>query len=211
MRERPRSQAPWLNFLGNALGPFKGYKLRISSGFATLRTLVNGCAARASNRVNWVTKRGPVHKRAAIGLVEGEVIMKRGTILWLTLSLTVGIVNVPNVVSAQNYGRYDRGYDTNDNRWDGWRNTKDDRRDVEGTWYLNGHRDMRAEIVSSRRGLEATNERGDTTRLEINRSGNVHALDWEGGLRGNVRPDRIEWENGTTWMRQPFYRYGRFR
>ena len=133
--------------------------------------------------------------------------MKRGTILWLTLSLTVGIVNVPNVVSAQDYGRYD----TNDNRWDRWRNIKDDRRDLEGTWYLNGHRDMRAEIVSSRRGLEATNERGDTTRLEINRSGNVHALDWEGGLRGNVRPDRIEWENGTTWMRQPFDRYGRPR
>jgi hypothetical protein len=137
--------------------------------------------------------------------------MKRGTLLWFTLSLAVAIVNVPNVVSAQDYGRYDRRYETNDNRWDRWRNTRDDRRDLEGTWYLNGHRDMRAEIVSSRRGLEATNERGDTTRLEINRSGNVHALDWEGGLRGNVRPDRIEWENGTTWMRQPFYRYGRPR
>jgi hypothetical protein len=123
--------------------------------------------------------------------------MKRGTLLWFTLSLAVGIVNVPNVISAQDYGRYDRRYETNDNRWDRWRNTRDDRRDLEGTWYLNGHRDMRAEIVSSRRGLEATNERGDTTRLEINPSGNVHALDWEGGLRGNVtRQDRMgEWDD----------------
>jgi len=143
--------------------------------------------------------------------LKGEVIMKRGTLLWLTLSLTVGIVNVPAVVSAQTYRQYDGRDDTNDNRWDRWRNTRDDRHDLQGTWYLDGKRDMRAEIVSSRRGLEATNERGDTTRLEINRSGKVHALDWEGGLRGNVRPDRIEWEKGTTWMRQPFYRYGRPR
>lgn len=143
--------------------------------------------------------------------MEGEVIMKRGTLLWLTLSLTVGIVNVPNVVLAQTYLQYDRRDDTSDNRWDRWRNTRDDRRDLQGAWYLDGNRDMRAQIVSSRRGLEATNERGDTTRLEINRSGNIHALDWEGGLRGNVRPDKIEWENGTTWMRQPFDRYGRRR
>jgi len=68
---------------------------------------------------------------------------------------------------------------------------------------------MRAEIALTRRGLQATNERGHTTRLEITRSGDVHALDWEGGLRGNVRRDRIEWENGTTWMRQPSYGYAR--
>ena len=39
--------------------------------------------------------------------------MKRGTLLWLTLSLTVGIVNLPNLVFAQDYGRYDRRYETN--------------------------------------------------------------------------------------------------
>ena len=53
--------------------------------------------------------------------MEGEVIMKRGTLLWLTLSLTVGIVNVPAVVSAQTYRQYDGRDDTNDNRWDQWR------------------------------------------------------------------------------------------
>ena len=137
--------------------------------------------------------------------------MKRATLLWLTISLTMGVLNVPNVVSAQDYGRYDRRYDGNDNWGERWRNTRDDRRDLEGPWYLDGHRDLRAEIVSSRRGLEATNEHGHTTRLEVSRSGNVHALDWEGGLRGNVRRDRIEWENGTTWMRQPAYRYARPR
>lgn len=137
--------------------------------------------------------------------------MKRATLLWLTISLTVGVLNISNVVFAQEYGRYDRRYDRNDSWWERWRNTRDDRRDLEGPWYLDGHRDMRAEIVSSRRGLEAINEHGHTTRLEITRSGNVHASDWEGGLRGNVRRDRIEWENGTTWMRQPAYRYAKPR
>ena len=137
--------------------------------------------------------------------------MKSSTLFWLTLSLTVGIVNVPNVVSGQTYRQYDRRDDTNDNHWDQRRYTRDDGRNLQGTWYLAGNRDMRAQIVASRRGLEATNERGDMTRLEINRTGSIHALDWEGGLRGNLRPDRIEWENGTTWMRQPFDPYGRRR
>jgi hypothetical protein len=137
--------------------------------------------------------------------------MKRSTLLWLMITLTMGVLNFPNVVSAQDYGRYEKRHDRNDNWWERWRNTRDDRRDLEGTWYLGGHRDMRAEIALTRRGLEATNEHGHTTRLEITRSGNVHALDWEGGLRGNVRRDRIEWENGTTWMRQPAYGYARPR
>jgi hypothetical protein len=137
--------------------------------------------------------------------------MKGRILLWLTLGLTMGVLTISNVVSAEDYGRYDRRYDRSDNWWERWRNTRDDRRDLEGTWYLSGHRDLRAEIALTRRGLEATNERGHTTRLEITRSGDVHALDWEGGLRGNIRRDRIEWENGTTWMRQPAYRYARPR
>jgi hypothetical protein len=136
--------------------------------------------------------------------------MKRATLLCLTITLTMGALNVPNVVSAQDYGRYGRRYERNDNWSERW-NTRDDRRDLQGAWYLNGYRDLRAEIVLTRRGLEAINEHGHTTRLEITRSRNVHAVDWEGGLRGNVRRDRIEWENGTTWMRQPVYRYIRPR
>lgn len=85
-------------------------------------------------------------------------------------------------------GRYDR---------------REAERNLTGTWYVNGDRDKRAEIVSTPRGLEARNERGDTTRLVTERDGDVRALDWEGGLRGDIRRDRIEWPNGTTWTREP--------
>ena len=61
--------------------------------------------------------------------------MKSGTLFWLTLSLTVGIVNVPNVVSGQTYRQYDRRDDTNDNHWDQRRYTRDDGRNLQGTWY----------------------------------------------------------------------------
>ena len=83
-----------------------------------------------------------------------------------------------------------------------------DLRELEGR-YLDGERDRPTEIVSSRGGLQARNERGRTSRLEIDRDGDVHALDWEDGLRGDVRGDRIEWENGTTWTRVPSERSAR--
>jgi hypothetical protein len=75
-------------------------------------------------------------------------------------------------------------------------------RDLEGSWYVNGDRDRRAEIASTSSGLEARNERGQTSRLDITSGGSVRALDWEGGLRGTVRRDQIEWANGTTWTRE---------
>ena len=76
-------------------------------------------------------------------------------------------------------------------------------RNLEGSWYVNGDRDKRAEIVPlGREGYEARNERGQKSRLDI-RGGDVRALDWEGGLRGDARRDRIEWANGSTWMREP--------
>ena len=60
-----------------------------------------------------------------------------------------------------------------------------ERRDnLPGKWYVNGERDKPVEISSSRSGLQAKNENGDTSRLE-RRANNVRALDWEGGLRGN--------------------------
>ena len=74
-------------------------------------------------------------------------------------------------------------------------------RSLEGTWYVNGDRSKRAEIVSTGDGLQARNERGQTSRLEVNRDGTVRALDWEGGLRAEVRRDRIEWPNNVTWTR----------
>ena len=74
-------------------------------------------------------------------------------------------------------------------------------RNLEGNWYVNGDRDKRAEIVSSSGGLEARNERGQSSRLDV-RGGRVRALDWERGLEGTVRRDQIEWQNGTTWTRE---------
>ena len=74
-------------------------------------------------------------------------------------------------------------------------------RQLEGTWYLNGDRNKPAEIVGIRDGMEARNETGATSRLEFDRFGSVRALDWEGGLRGEIRGDTILWANGTTWTR----------
>ena len=150
--------------------------------------------------------------------------MKKMTTLWLA-SLIVGTMNIPGA-DAQSDRRDDRRYDRDDRRYDrrddrrddrggNWweniinNNTRNDRRDLEGTWYLNGDRDKRTEIISSRDGFEARNERGDTSRLEVTRNGEVHATDWERGLRGNIRRDRIEWENGTTWTREPSRREAR--
>jgi hypothetical protein len=82
-----------------------------------------------------------------------------------------------------------------------WRDTRDDRRRLEGTWYLNGERDKPCKIVSTHDGLEARNERGKASLLVYDGYGSVRARDWEGGLRGQVRRDRIEWANGTTWTR----------
>jgi hypothetical protein len=148
--------------------------------------------------------------------------MNKGKILW-SASLIVALMNIP-LASAQDDRRDDRGYDRRDdgrydrrddrrddrrgNWWDSIINgsatsSRDDRRDLEGTWYLNGDRDKRTQITSSRDGLEAKNEKGDSSQLEISRNGDVYARDWERGLRGNVRRDRIEWENGTTWTREP--------
>jgi hypothetical protein len=125
--------------------------------------------------------------------------MRRSILLWLILSLATATLNISNNASAQSNGRYDRR-DHAINSGYAWRG-------LEGRWYLGGHRDMPAEIFSTRQGLAATNEFGHTTRLAISRSGDVRALDWEGGLLGNVRRDRIVWENGTTWTRQPLARY----
>ena len=123
--------------------------------------------------------------------------MNKATLIGLLLALAIGVVNSPSTVSAQSYG------------WPPWGNNRNAPQHLEGTWYLNGERSRKTEINASRRGLVARNEKGQTTRLEISRSGDVYARDWEGGLRGDVRRGRIEWENGTTWTREPSYRIGR--
>ena len=74
-----------------------------------------------------------------------------------------------------------------------------DARDLKGIWYMNANRDKRAEINDKGGELQAKNENGKTSRLEVDRRGNVHAPDWH--VSGHVRGDRIEWDNGTTWTR----------
>jgi hypothetical protein len=123
--------------------------------------------------------------------------MNKAILIGLLLALAIAVVNSPSTLSAQSYG------------WPSWGNNRNAPQQLEGTWYLNGERSRKTEINASRRGLVARNENGQTTRLEISRSGDVYARDWEGGLRGDVRRGRIEWENGTTWTREPSYRIGR--
>jgi hypothetical protein len=118
--------------------------------------------------------------------------MKRKSFLWLIMGLMAVILTIPRTASPQDERRYERR--------EGWRDTRNDWRRLEGTWYLNGERDQPCEIVSTRGGLEVRNERGDSSPLVYDR-GSIRARDWEGGLRGEVRGDRIEWANGTTWTR----------
>ena len=91
------------------------------------------------------------------------------------------------------------GYDRNRDRYD----SREAERSLMGNWYVNGDPDKRAEIVSTAGGLEARNEKGDTSRLNVERGREIRALDWEGGLRGDVGRDRIEWSNRSTWTREP--------
>jgi hypothetical protein len=70
-------------------------------------------------------------------------------------------------------------------------------------WYVNGDPDKRAEIVSTGSGVEARNERGETSRVSVESNGDIRALDWEGGLRGDVNRDRIDWANRSTWTCEP--------
>jgi hypothetical protein len=118
--------------------------------------------------------------------------MKRKSSLWLIMGLMAVILTIPRTASPQDERRYERR--------EGWRDTRNDWRRLEGTWYLNGERDKPCKIVSTRGGLEVRNERGDSSPLEYDR-GSIRARNWEGGLRGEVRGDRIEWSNGTTWTR----------
>ena len=74
------------------------------------------------------------------------------------------------------------------------------RRGLEGTWYVGGSRDQVCSIEGTRDGLIARNERGQTSKLVYDRGGSVTALDW-GGLRGDIRGNRIEWANNTYWVR----------
>ena len=118
-----------------------------------------------------------------------------GLLTWFILGLMTAMLTLPRSAYAQDERRYERRED--------WRrvDNRDDRRRLEGTWYLDGERDKPCRIVAPHDGLEARNERGETSRLAFDRYGNIRARDWEGGLQGEVRRHSIEWANGTTWTR----------
>jgi hypothetical protein len=118
-----------------------------------------------------------------------------GRLTGFIMSLMAVVFTIPHLTLADDERRYERRED--------WRHefSTDERRRLEGTWYLNGERDKPCTIFSSRDGLQARNERGETSRLVHGRYGSIRARDWEGGLRGEVRRHSIEWANGTAWTR----------
>jgi hypothetical protein len=120
--------------------------------------------------------------------------MKTKKIAWFIMALIAAILTLPRITLAQDERRYER-------REEWRRDSREDRRRLEGRWYLNGERDKPCMIVSTRDGFEARNERGKATRLVYDRYGSIRARDWEGGLHGEVRRQSIEWANGTTWTR----------
>jgi hypothetical protein len=119
-----------------------------------------------------------------------------GLLAWFIMGLMAVVFTTPHLTFADDERRYERREE-----WRQGYNSRDDRRRLEGTWYLNGERDKPCTIFSSRDGLQARNERGETSRLVYGRYGSIQARDWEGGLRGEVRRHSIEWANGTTWTR----------
>jgi hypothetical protein len=115
--------------------------------------------------------------------------MKKQAFMLALAILISGVFAIPKSAFTRDDGRYDQSR-------------------LQGRWYLDGDPNKVAEINSDRRGLEARNENGDTTKLDVDRNGDIRARDWH-DLRGRVRGNRIEWNNGTTWTRRPSDRYGR--
>lgn len=113
----------------------------------------------------------------------------------VSVIVMTGLLAVPHVAFSRDESDYRRG-DWSD-RWN-----DNDVRHLQGRWYLNGDPNKPTDIHMNGRRLEATNEKGRTSRLEMDRRGDIRASDWQ-GLRGDVKGNRIEWANGTTWTRRP--------
>jgi hypothetical protein len=117
----------------------------------------------------------------------------------LSVVVLSGILVVPHAAFSRDDTDYNRSW------YERWNDN--DTRNLQGRWYMNGDPKKPTEINMSGRTLQATNENGQTSRLEMDRYGNIRASDWQ--VRGDVRRDRIDWSNGTTWTRRPSdSRYG---
>ncbi len=133
--------------------------------------------------------------------------MNKKNYFWLFMTILTMVLTVPSVTSAQERRRDDerrdeyrekgRGEERREEDRERRGDQREDRGHLVGRWYKDG---QPCEIVSTRDGFEARNERGGTSRLVYDRDG-VRALDWEGGLRGEIRGNRIDWANGTSWTR----------
>ncbi len=122
--------------------------------------------------------------------------MNKKGFFWFFAGLVTVFLSTSSVTSAQDRWRGER--ERREEYREGWRDQRGGRGHVVGRWYKDG---APCEIVSTRDGLEARNEYGSTSRLVYDRDGYVRALDWEGGLRGDIRGNRILWANGSSWSR----------
>jgi hypothetical protein len=120
----------------------------------------------------------------------------------LLVALTSGMFAIPHAAFA-----HDESQDRRSEWSDRWSDNYRDARQLQGRWYMNGDPNRPTEIKIDGRRLEARNENGQTSRLEIDRNGNLRAADWQ-GIRGAIRGNSIEWNNGTTWTRRPSNRIG---
>jgi hypothetical protein len=68
---------------------------------------------------------------------------------------------------------------------------------VRGDRYAGDSPDKLCLILSTPQGLEVRNESGGRSVLVYDPPNSVRAVDWEGGLRGEIHNDRILWANGT--------------
>ncbi len=118
--------------------------------------------------------------------------MKTKALLWMVVVLMSGIIASPKPAFTRDDD------DRRDERHENRRGNDRERHDLQGRWYMDGDRNKPAEI----NGDHARNEKGETSRLEFDRDGTVHASDWQ-GVSGHLRGNRIEWDNGSTWTRRP--------
>jgi len=126
---------------------------------------------------------------------------KMNTKALLSVVVISGVLTLPHAAFSRDESDYNRRTDW----YDSWKDS--DVRPLQGRWYMNGDPNKPTEIHMNGRRLEATNENGQTTRLERDGRGDIRASDWQ-GVRGDVRGNRIEWSNGSTWTRRPSDRMG---
>jgi len=119
----------------------------------------------------------------------------------LSVVVISGVLTLPHAAFSRDESDHDRRTDW----YDSWKDS--DVRPLQGRWYMNGDPNKPTEIHMNGRRLEATNENGQTTRLERDGRGDIRASDWQ-GIRGDVRGNRIQWSNGSTWTRRPSDRMG---